>query len=44
MRFGTLDRRLEFEAYWDGLKARPAHRRVEAYFDEAMAKRMGAEG
>jgi hypothetical protein len=26
------------------LKDRPAHRRVEAYFDEAMAKRMGAEG
>lgn len=44
MRFGTLERRQEFEAYWDGLKDRPAHRRVEAYFDEAMAKRMGAEG
>lgn len=26
-----------------GLKDRPAHRRVEALFDEAMAERMGAE-
>jgi predicted DNA-binding transcriptional regulator YafY len=39
MQFGTLDRRPEFEAYWNGLKDRPAHRRTE----EAIAKAMPAE-
>lgn len=28
MYFGTLDKRPEFEAYWNGLKDRPAQRRV----------------
>jgi glutathione S-transferase len=44
MRFGSLEKRPEFEAYWAGLKDRPAHRRVEAQFDEAMAKHQEAEG
>lgn len=43
MRFGSLETRPEFVAYWAGLKDRPAHRRVEAMFDDAMAKRMGDE-
>lgn len=30
MRFGSLPRRPEFEAYWAGLKDRPAHKRIEA--------------
>lgn len=38
MRFGSLEKRPEFEAYWAGLRDRPAHRRVEAAFDEAVAK------
>ncbi len=39
MRFGTLERRPEFEAYWDGLKDRPAHRRAERAFEDAMARK-----
>lgn len=39
MQFGTLDRRPEFEAYWAGLKERPAHRRSEAFIEKAMAER-----
>lgn len=39
MRFGTLERRPEFETYWAGLKDRPAHRRIAAYMEDAMAKR-----
>lgn len=39
MRFGSLERRPEFEAYWAGLKDRPAHRRVAAHMEEAMAAR-----
>lgn len=42
MRFGSLEKRPEFEAYWAGLKDRPAHRRVEAQFDEAMARQASA--
>ena len=30
MQFGTIDKRPEFVAYWDNLKDRPAHQRVEA--------------
>jgi glutathione S-transferase len=30
MQFGTIEERPEFVAYWDGLKDRPAHQRVEA--------------
>ena len=38
MRFGTVEARPEFEAYWAGLKDRPAQRRVQAQVAEAMAK------
>lgn len=37
MHFGTVVRRPEFEAYWAGLKDRPAQRRVEDHLAEAMA-------
>jgi glutathione S-transferase len=40
MRFGSIERRPEFEAYWAGLKDRPAQRKVEAYVDDAIAKSM----
>ena len=40
MRFGSIERRPEFEAYWAGLKDRPAQRKVEAYVNDAMAKSM----
>ena len=40
MRFGSIERRPEFDAYWAGLKDRPAQRKVEAYVDDAMAKSM----
>ena len=43
MRFGSLEKRPEFEAYWSGLKDRPAQRKVEAYVQEAMAKSSGAD-
>ncbi|MCC5882789.1 MAG: glutathione S-transferase family protein [Halomonas sp.] len=39
MQFGTLPRRPEFEAYWDGLKGRPAHQRTE----EAIARAMPSD-
>jgi glutathione S-transferase len=38
MRFGSLERRPEFEAYWAGLKDRPAQRKVENQFNALMAK------
>jgi glutathione S-transferase len=38
MRFGSLERRPEFEAYWAGLKDRPAQRKVEDLINKAMAK------
>jgi len=38
MRFGSLERRPEFEAYWAGLKDRPAQRKVEDVVNKAMAK------
>jgi glutathione S-transferase len=44
MRFGTLEKRPEFESYWAGLADRPAHRRMAAYVEAASAERMGAEG
>ncbi|WP_445004214.1 glutathione S-transferase family protein [Halomonas mongoliensis] len=37
MQFGTLPRRPEFEAYWAGLRERPAHRRCEAYITQLLA-------
>ncbi|EWH02319.1 HTH domain-containing protein [Halomonas sp. BC04] len=37
MEFGTLEKRPEFEAYWAGLKERPAHRRTEASLETAAA-------
>jgi glutathione S-transferase len=40
MRFGSIERQPEFEAYWAGLKDRPAQRKVEAYVDDAIAKSM----
>lgn len=42
MQFGTLERRPEFEAYWDGLKERPANRRSEEFVAKAMAAQAGA--
>lgn len=42
MRFGTLPKRPEFEAYWDGLKDRPAHRRVESHVEAMMAEQAPA--
>ena len=44
MRFGTLEKRPEFETYWDGLKDRPAHRRMASHVDAATAQKMGADG
>ncbi len=38
MMFGTIDRRPEFEAYWAGLKDRPAHRKIEAFAESAAQK------
>ncbi|MDT0502128.1 glutathione S-transferase N-terminal domain-containing protein [Halomonas sp. PAR7] len=37
MHFGTLPRRPEFEAYWDGLCERPAQRRCEAFIERVLA-------
>ncbi|MCE8015265.1 HTH domain-containing protein [Halomonas sp. MCCC 1A17488] len=42
MQFGTLERRPEFEAYWAGLRDRPANRRSEAYIAEAMQAQAAA--
>ncbi|WP_302138917.1 glutathione S-transferase N-terminal domain-containing protein [Halomonas alkalicola] len=38
MQFGTLPRRPEFEAYWAGLRERPAHRRCEAHIEQVLAR------
>ncbi|WP_416137295.1 HTH domain-containing protein [Halomonas sp. HK25] len=38
MQFGTLPRRPEFEAYWTGLRERPAHQRCEAFVQQALAR------
>jgi glutathione S-transferase len=38
MHFGTVEKRPEFEAYWAGLKDRPAQRKVETHVAEVMAK------
>ncbi|MBB5518744.1 HTH domain-containing protein [Amphiplicatus metriothermophilus] len=38
MQFGTVPKRPEFEAYWNGLKDRPAHRRSEEQTRKLMAK------
>lgn len=37
MQFGTLPRRPEFEAYWGGLRERPAHRRCEDHIERVLA-------
>ncbi|MDZ7852462.1 MAG: glutathione S-transferase N-terminal domain-containing protein [Halomonas sp.] len=37
MHFGTIPRRPEFEAYWEGLRMRPAHQRCEAYVEQVLA-------
>lgn len=38
MQFGTLPRRPEFEAYWAGLKDRPARQQCEAFVQQALAQ------
>ncbi|MBB3183022.1 glutathione S-transferase [Halomonas fontilapidosi] len=38
MHFGTLPRRPEFVAYWEGLRQRPAHQRCEAYMAQVLAE------
>lgn len=38
MQFGSIERRPEFEAYWDGLKDRPARQKVDRHMQDAMAK------
>ena len=40
--FGTLDKRQEFTAYWNGLKDRPAHLRAMQFMQDAM-KEAGME-
>ncbi|WP_089711325.1 glutathione S-transferase N-terminal domain-containing protein [Halomonas daqiaonensis] len=37
MHFGTIPRRPEFEAYWEGLRMRPAYQRCEAYVEQVLA-------
>ncbi len=44
MRVGTLEKRPAFEAYWAGLKDRPAQLAVEAQFDAAMNAHEQTEG
>ncbi|MGM0694963.1 MAG: HTH domain-containing protein [Pseudomonadota bacterium] len=36
MHFGTLPRRPEFEAYWEGLQERPARLRCQAFVEQAL--------
>lgn len=38
MQFGTIDRRPEFERYWQALEQRPAQRRSMAQIEAAMAE------
>lgn len=38
MQFGTIPPRPEFEAYWAGLRERPAQQRCEAFVAEAIAQ------
>lgn len=42
--FGTMEKRPAFEAYWNRLADRPAHRRAEAIDDALMPKRDGDDG
>jgi predicted DNA-binding transcriptional regulator YafY/glutathione S-transferase len=42
MKFDTLEKRPEFEAYWNGLKDRPAHRRIEEIAEKAAAQQAWA--
>ena len=42
MEFGTLEKRPEFEAYWAGLKDRPAHQRVAELVPTPAAQEAGA--
>jgi len=37
MQFGTIDKRPEFVAYWDGLKERPAHIKSVQFMQKAMS-------
>ncbi|MEQ6888023.1 HTH domain-containing protein [Halomonas sp. CS7] len=37
MHFGTVPRRPEFEAYWAGLRDRPARARCEAFVEQALS-------
>ena len=43
MQFGTIERRHAFEAYWDRLEARPAHKRATA-IDDALIPRHPVPG
>jgi len=38
MQFGVIDKRLEFEAYWTGLKYRPAAVRAAAQAEKLASK------
>lgn len=42
MQFGTLEPRVEFKAYWDRLKDRPACKRATAIDDEEMHRQLQA--
>lgn len=42
MQFGTLEKRPEFEAYWNGLKDRPANKRAEEYAEKAATQKAWA--
>ncbi len=42
LRFGTLEKRPEFEAYWNGLRERPANLRSEAFMEKAASQQAWA--
>ncbi len=42
LQFGAIDKRPEFEAYWDGLKARPARLRAGAQVEKLTSKQVWA--
>ncbi|MFN3987295.1 MAG: HTH domain-containing protein [Rhodocyclaceae bacterium] len=43
MQFGSLEKRPEFEAYWAGLRDRPAHKRTEAFMQKHADKQAWAD-
>ena len=43
MQFGTIEKRPEFEAYWNGLKDRSANKRSEAFIEQASAQQAWKE-